>query len=282
VSCTSTRNCLAVGIYDTKSHANAALALRWNGTKWSVTGVPVPGRSTSNELFSADCLRATDCWAVGNSGEATLTDRWNGSKWSLVSSPSPNPGRPSLLNGVACDNANECWAVGYTFPGADSGSLTEKWNGDAWRVVSTPSSKSGELVADNCPSPTACLAVGIRNNFLVLAQRWTGHAWVNTPSPKPSGATSAQLSAVACPTASDCLAVGQYFAQSKSLVLAQRWTGTKWVTATAASPAGASVATLNGVTCLSASSCWAVGRTEKGTATNALVEHWNGKGWSVS
>jgi hypothetical protein len=282
VTCTSTRNCIAAGYYIAPGGTLTGLALHWNGTKWSVTPVPVPRGRPFSQLYGATCVRATDCWAVGNAGSATLAERWNGSKWSLVPSPSPHPASPNQLSAVACVNASECWAVGYTFPGAGTGSLTEKWNGDAWRVVSTPSSKSGDLIGDSCPSPTACLAVGASDGSAALAQIWTGTKWVGTPAARPRGATAAQLSAVACPSQADCLAVGYYSARGRSLVLAQRWTGTRWVAATAASPAGASFVVLNGATCLSASNCWAVGRTVKDSATSSLIEHWNGRSWSVS
>ena len=152
--------------------------------------------------------------------------------------PQSDPAKPNVLNGLACASARECWAVGYTFPGADSGSLTEAWNGKSWKVASTPSSKAGELVGAVCARRAACPAVGIGNNLFALAQRWTGHAWVSTPTPKPSGASSAQLDAAACASPSACVGVGMYSAKGKFKVLAQRWTGAKWVAATAASPVG--------------------------------------------
>jgi hypothetical protein len=281
VTCTSSKNCVAAGGYDTTSHSVRAMAEHWNGARWSVTPVPVPKGATSTSLYGTACSSARSCWAGGLAGEDTLVDRWNGQKWSLVSSPSPHPSKPNLLNGLACASASECWAVGYTFPGADSGSLTEGWNGKSWTVVTTPSSKSGELVGVTCARPTSCLAVGIGNNLFALAQRWTGAKWVSTPAPKPSGASSAQLNAVACASPSACVAVGQYAAKGDFLVLAQRWTGSQWVAATAATPKGATVATLSGAACVTASDCWAVGRAESSSSTLVLVEHWNGKRWSA-
>jgi hypothetical protein len=281
VTCTSTRNCVAGGLFDTSAHSPRAVAEHWNGRKWSVTAVPVPKGSSASYLFATACSSATTCWAAGASGNSTLIERWNGKKWSRVSSPSPHPAKPNVLNGLACASARECWAVGYTFPGADSGSLTEAWNGKSWKAVSTPSSKAGELVGAACARPAACLAVGIGNNLFALAQRWTGHGWVSTPTPKPSGASSAQLDAAACAGPSACVGVGMYSATGKFKVLAQRWTGARWVAATAASPVGATVATLAGAACVSASNCWAVGRDETASDTFVLFEHWNGKAWSI-
>lgn len=38
---------------------------------------------------------------------------------------------------------------------------------------------------------------------------------------------------------------------------------------------------MNGVTCVSATDCWAVGYTYTGTAFQTLTEHWNGSEWAV-
>jgi hypothetical protein len=282
VSCTSTKNCVAAGDYDTSSHSERAFAEHWNGAKWSVTSVPVPKGASATFLDGTACSSATSCWASGMAGDDTLIDHWNGKKWSLVSSPSPHPAKPNLLNGLACASAKECWAVGYDFPASGSGALTEGWNGKSWKVTTTPSSKAGELVGVTCAKPSACLAVGIGDNLFGLAQRWTGSKWVSTPTPRPAGAESVQLSAVACTSPSACVAVGEYAAKGDFLVLAQRWTGSKWVAASAVTPKGTIVALLSGAACVTASNCWAVGRAESKSNTVVLIEHWNGKSWSVS
>lgn len=281
VTCDSSKNCVAAGSYE-RSGSLRAVAEHWNGSKWSVTTVPVPRGSTTSGLYATACSSAGACWAAGSSGDHTLVVRWNGKKWSLVSSPSPNPAKPNVLTGLACASAKECWAVGYTFAATYSGSLTEQWNGKSWRVVTTPSSKSGQLIGVTCARPAACLAVGIGNNLFGLAQRWTGSKWVSTPTPRPSGASTAELNATACAGPSACVAVGQYSAKSKDLVLAQRWTGSRWQAAKAVTPAGSIVALLAGASCVTASNCWAVGRAESTSNTLVLIEHWTGKSWSVS
>ena len=47
------------------------------------------------------------------------------------------------------------------------------------------------------------------NEFLTLAEHWNGTSWSVQPSASPIGASVSRLSAVSCPTAQMCIAVGQ-------------------------------------------------------------------------
>ena len=281
VTCTSATNCLAVGEYSTASHSTLPMAEKWNGTKWSLVTVPAPTGATSAYLEAIACTSASNCWASGGNSDNTLAERWNGTKWSIVSSPTPNPGKPNVLSGIACPSASECWAVGYTFPGNFTGSLTEKWNGSKWSVVTTPSSASGELIGDSCPSTSACMAVGIGNNLFVLGQRWTGTKWVNAAPVTPSGASTSQLNAVACTGAKSCESVGVYNQSSTNPTLGESWNGTKWSVQTMPAISGSTYATLQGISCTSASNCWATGESISSSSTSPLLEKWNGSAWKV-
>jgi hypothetical protein len=280
VACTSAKNCLAVGNYFTSSHTTLPAAERWNGSKWSVVSVPAPSGATDASLGAISCAGATNCQAVGISGDNTLAESWNGAKWKIVSSPSPVPGKPNVLSGIACPATSECWAVGYYFPTNFSGSLTEKWNGSKWSVVTTPTAKSGELVGDGCFSKSDCMSGGIGNNLFVIAQRWTGAKWAATKPVNPGGATSSQFNAVSCPGSSVCVAVGN---NSDKTTLAEGWNGTKWAIQSTPGISGSAFVNLAGDSCVASGNCWAVGvsETSSGAAT-PVIEHWNGKSWSLT
>jgi hypothetical protein len=280
VACTSAKNCLAVGDYFTSSRTTLPAAESWNGSKWSVVTIPAPGGATDAALLAISCASATSCQAVGINGEDTLAESWNGSKWKIAPSPNPSAGKPNVLSGVACPATSECWAGGYYFPGEDSGSLTEKWNGSKWSVVSTPTSKSGELIGDGCFSTADCMAVGIGNSFFAIAQRWNGSKWATAPPAKPSGATSTQLNAASCPASKTCESVG---VNGEQTALAESWNGTKWAIQATPSISGSTFAPLNGVSCTASGNCWAVGVSETSTgAATPVIEHWNGSKWSVT
>jgi len=256
-------------------------------SKSSPVSAPSPSGFTTTFLQAITCTSATNCWAAGSSSGsssfATLIERWNGSKWSIVSSPSPSTARPDVLSGVACGSASQCWAVGYWFPGSFSGSLTEKWNGSKWSVLTTPNTSSGELAGDGCTSSSACLAVGIGDNLLVIAQHWNGTKWAATTPVSPSGASSSELNAVACTGAPACESVGTYSASGANPTLGEGWNGSKWTLQAMPSISGSIFATLEGISCPKSGDCWAAGLSDASSgASTPLLERWNGKTWSLS
>ncbi len=283
ISCTSTNSCVAVGQYNNSAHtATLPTAEKWNGSKWSVLTVPAPSGTTNAALDGVSCASATSCQAVGSSADNTLAEGWNGTKWSIEPSLSPKPSKPEVLSGVACVPASGCWAVGFDFPTNFTGSLTEKWNGSKWSVVSTPTSKSGELAGDACSGTSDCLSAGIGNKLFAIGQVWNGSKWATATPKKPAGATDSELNGVSCPGGSACEAGGNYDTASGAIPLAEGWTGTTWAVQATPSISGSTYASFQGMACTKASNCWAVGETISSSATDPLIERWNGKSWSVT
>ena len=259
VSCTSSSNCWAVGTYASNG-AGLNQVLRWNGTKWSQVTVPSPGgtaSSDSSELFGVQCNSSTDCWAVGDyeSGGPELNEalHWNGNKWSVVTTPAPGGTTSSSVNelfDVWCTAAGNCWAAGEygSFAGPNETLFNQAlhWNGSKWSMVSTPS-----------PGGTAANDV--------------------------SG-----LESVRCTSASNCWAVGTYGTISPIVLLneALHWNGTHWSLVTTPSPGGTAtndISYLAGLSCASATDCWAAGAYgAEGTQLTSLnqILHWDGGQWS--
>ena len=86
----------------------------------------------------------------------------------------------------------------------------------------------------SCISSSDCFAVGgyIKANVSpALIERLRGSRWLIVRSPSPAGAALAELSSVACPSASECWAVGEQAktqSATASRTLAERWNGTGW------------------------------------------------------
>jgi hypothetical protein len=281
VACTSATNCLAVGRYFVPGKT-LPTAETWNGKKWSLLTVPAPSGTTNASLDAVACASGTGCQAVGSSMDNTLAESWNGTKWSIVYSPSPNPAKPEVLSGLACPSAKDCWAVGFYFPTNFSGSLTERWNGSKWSIVSTPTSKSGQLVGAGCFSALACMSVGISNKLFAIAQVWNGAAWAATTPAKPSGGSSSELTGVSCPAAVSCESVGNYATSGSTATLGEGWNGAKWAVQKTPAVSGSTFASLQNVSCPSKTGCWAVGESFKGSVSTPLIDRWNGKSWSLA
>lgn len=262
LSCPSAELCFGAGAHERVVHVNKGLSginftnavLQWNGKSWTALAVPSPTRGGSS-LAAITCPSALNCWAVGGhtKGGVFLTQalHWDGQHWSLVRTPNPGgtqPGRESGLSGIACLSDNDCLAVGSYEKG--------------WRRP--------------------------QNN---LALRWGGTSWSATPTPNPAQKTLGgiqELYGIACPTSSECWAVGDYFRKNGALLNeVLHWNGESWEQATVPNPSGTrnpdSWQSLGSVACSSATDCWAVGAyfpNPNGTLQISEVLHWDGTHWA--
>src|ERR1700722_1072979 len=91
----------------------------------------------------------------------------------------------------------------------------------------------------------------------------------------PNAPARASLSGVACPTASDCVAVGT----DGRFALTETWNGRTW--SVTHNPYVGSTASLKAVSCVLATRCVAVGTFYDGHS-EPLVETWNGTIWSFT
>jgi hypothetical protein len=88
-----------------------------------------------------------------------------------------------------------------------------------------------------------------------------------------------ELSAVSCPNARMCMAVGT---STGGLALSERWNGRRWAVRPVPQPAGAIGDGLDGVSCTSARRCTAVGDADiSGSGSDTLVVRWNGNRWAI-
>ncbi|MGC9963044.1 MAG: hypothetical protein ABSE47_14220 [Acidimicrobiales bacterium] len=107
-------------------------------------------------------------------------------------------------------------------------------------------------------------------------------AWSVQAAPQPT-LPNGSLLAVACPSAKDCIAVGNALnLHQQQATLAESWNGSNWKLTPTPTPAGSASSGLSGVACISGADCWAVGgyTNAKGVAFT-LAELWNGKVWKI-
>ncbi len=172
----------------------------------------------------------------------------------------PNGGNMiNELDSIAALSASDAWAVGWA-SGRGASPLIEHWNGRAWSVV-----------------------------------------------PAPGRGDKSFLNSVTAHSAEDVWAVGEFFKGADRKTLIEHWDGNSW--SIIASPNGPGDNDLGGVAVVSATDVWAVGATipcpqpsalavrQQGNAlarersaahasdcTNhpyPLIEHWNGRDWSI-
>jgi hypothetical protein len=259
IACSGAFACMAVGDSGSSLPLHVkTLAERWNGTQWIIVKSPNPVGAIYSSLSSISCTGDTECVAVGEyfprgrrqSQNHAFIERWNGSAWTLMPSPTPRGSIGSYLSAVSCTSRSDCVAVGtaryphrkgVSYGGPREHTLIERWDGSAWSIVHSPNPpgpSADGLAGVSCPSASDCIAVGVGGRLTppgsadgarTLAEHWNGSGWaiVNTLSPS----ANSDLSQAACPTASDCVAVGSFGnldSPASPHVLIEHWNGSAW------------------------------------------------------
>jgi hypothetical protein len=151
----------------------------------------------------------------------------------------------------------------------------------AWRSL-RPGLGSVALVAFGVvvvgPSP----ANGLGSNVAAAATTTSG-TWSVATSPSPPGLMANELNAVSCPSAGVCVAVGYSATSTGASALAETLGNGGWALMTEPSVPGAYTAELQGVSCVSATSCVAVGYYQvKGASQQTLVATLANGTWTVT
>jgi hypothetical protein len=292
VSCASAGNCGAGGSYlDSSGHAQAFVVSQVNGT-WG-TAREVPGTATLNTgndaINSMSCGSADNCGAGGyyrdSSGnrQAFVVNEVNGT-WRKAKEVAAALNQPAgragaLVHSVSCTSAGNCSAGGsYTDNSGHSQAFVVNEVNGTWdkaeEVPGTAALNQGLqalVLSVSCASAGNCSAGGqytdIHGHSQVFVVNEVNGTW-GTAEEVPGTATlnhlTADLSSVSCASAGSCSAGGDYTdssGHSQAFVVSQvggTWGTAKEVPGTATLNAGVS-ATLNSVSCASASSCSAGG-----------------------
>lgn len=285
VSCVSATWCEADGTLEDAKNGLKSLVEQWNGASWSVQKAP----STGHGLTAVVCTSMSACTAIGD----TII-RWDGGRWKLQRSLT----QFSFLSGLSCASANACVAVGEApdTPERDGPPEAMVWNGQTWalKTMRTPAHARYSLPeAVACVSRSSCLAVGrsqyLGGPFAPVAYRLHAANWSLQPVRRPLGPLPSQLSAVACASTENCLAVGDYVTVAgMKKPLAERWDGTRWAFVHASAPAGTSSSELLGVACVVAPTtssgtpkCFSVGAFTNKNGTYPLIEDLTGGRLSI-
>ena len=126
-----------------------------------------------------------------------------------------------------------------------------------------------------------CLGLAL-GAFSVQATSPVASDWeiVASPNSRPTP-TSNFTYAVTCVTASDCWAVGYYIEGGSFQTLIEHWDGNEWTVVSSPNTSPTQNNILRGVTCSSATDCWAVGSYHDGSFQQTLILRWNGGAWNI-
>jgi hypothetical protein len=281
-----------VGFYRDASGVTYPLAERWNGTGWTLETPQTPAGATTAVLAGVSCPSATACVAVGTAvnsdtgGVQDLAESWDGNGWTVQPTHAAFSKIDYWLNAVSCSSTRDCLAVeqyNARFGSSDRwATWAEHWDGTSWSglLPDVASSYYNDLLGVSCTAATACTAVGSYHDLggmnFPLAERWNGTSWALQSPQFPVSASGTVLNGVSCASATACMAVGDAVPPTSSansrVTLAESWDGATWTLGNAANPLGAAESSLNGVSCLSATVCTAVGWWDGTGPTSTLAE----------
>ncbi len=270
---------LAFSLPAVTAAASAAPSESASPTTWSA------GRSAHLGTLNAVSCMSFRCYAAGTSGRsvnALIKWSYRNTWFAMASQPA---GTSSAFSSISCTFLTDCVAVGWyeKAPNPTPYALIETWNGLRWSIVPGASSLGGGFRSVSCVTPTSCVAVGVaRTGGGAIAARSDGVRWDLTSLPVlPFGLTT-NLRAVSCVSTTRCVAVGDASYGSVSEALVETWDGTRWSVVDSPTLGSRHDRRLLAVSCVSETSCFAVGRSGFDPGTGSpLIERWDGLRWSV-
>ena len=288
VSCTGPSFCMAVG---TGPDQGSVLAESWDGATWTVSLAAAVGPYPSS-LTSVSCTSPDRCTAVGATGtspstSAPLVETWDGSAWTGTTVG----GAPPLtqFDGVSCTADSFCLAVG-----SGSGQVfAARWDGTTWTEAPlTVPDDTSDLQSVSCSTSTDCVATGSQSvcppglgclSSAPVVAVWDG-AWTLPAVPNGNGTFVRPVDCPA-PTAT-CVAVGASNDPSglSTDSVAETRDGTTW-TVVPGPTIGPASSTLSGLSCVSPTSCLAVGDSFNVSTTiesAPVAELWDGSSLTVT
>jgi hypothetical protein len=299
VSCASAVYCAAVGGYFKTNSSLIPVAVTWNGRAWTAARALPSVAGSRPYATDISCAAARHCVVsvaanpTPKSGQAFI-DVLAGATWT-VHALTPAKGSQASGENVSCSSVTHCVITGevYTRPG--EAPLLALWNGKALSTMKATENFPAEFDGLSCPSARSCVTVGTWFTGpadLGYYGIWNGSIWKGARIlPQPKAMVLASPSAVSCPVTTRCLAVGFDRVPGKNnaypnQALAEFFNGRGWTRLSVPAPAGAADTEFAGVSCVSATSCVAVGSTvyftnPKTSHVTALTGIWNGKHWRL-
>ncbi len=262
----------AVGHYSTFSPTfdieTFTLAMRWDGTQWTVVPTPSPAPypgGTKAYLDAVGMITPNDVWAAGDAvgdagglsvGSWVMVQHWDGSSWSIVPPPAP-PGGVSInfsgtrVHDIAAIASDDVWFGGQWGEPNAVGSVTWRplamhWDGSGLTVYPTPVVYDGaygfnlvkfSVLASNDIWAVCQKTVGDTRKNVIL--HWDGSSW--SLAGAPDSLIPRELTEIVAIAPNDVWAFGH--SKWPTVPYGLHWDGSSW-TQTTNVPLGTAADTL--------------------------------------
>lgn len=268
VTCPTTTACVAVGNDSSLNGKSAVINAATGAVKaWS-------GDLASAPLNAVACATATSCVTVAQDTVASLKVSTGALK--VTAKPKPPSGGIVAMGAVACAGTTKCYAVGFEGPTITSTNAVVITLSPAGKLLADKKSTGTGIGAIACPSSSLCLMSDGSSSGVSIQLLKNGTAGTSKPMP-----ANTYVEAISCFKASLCYALGGNGKLSPSpideLFPLNPKTGAIGTMATIGGGFSAGTG-VNGIRCLSATTCLVAGYTGSGsTAKPAMVVVVNGK-----
>jgi hypothetical protein len=293
VSCTSTTTCVAVG-NEITGDGVSPVGETLSGRRWRATALPLPeGDSYPGTVpWTVSCV-AESCLAFGADvpgGQAggLLAERLTAGRWTPTNldlppgATYPFPFTYDVEGAVSCVATDSCVAISSDQSNAVPTQVAETFNGVTWSATSLPGPDGASSPTPqglSCAAAESCVGVGTYSvsggGLSSLSEMLSGSTWTAGTLPFPAPTPYSSLTALSCPSSSDCIAVGSDIgAGHAQSPFAESQAGMQWTEVPMKLPAdavanGDTTPLLPGLACPTTDWCVAVGY-EPG---QALSEH---------
>ncbi|HTZ64735.1 MAG TPA: hypothetical protein VMB51_11585 [Solirubrobacteraceae bacterium] len=282
-SCTAATFCFATG-YETYEGRGYAYGESWNGKTWEEHGAIE--ENAGMQLSGVSCVSKKFCMTVGSLSEtngdvATVAELWNGKEWIRQATTNAAGAPNNRLTAVSCTSTTFCFATGYEIYEGRSYAYGESWNGATWEEHGSIEGNTGmQLSGVSCVSKKLCMTVGslseTNGHVLNVAELWNGKEWIPQTTPNATGAPNNRLTAVSCTSTTFCFATAYETYEGIAYPYSETWSGSSTWEGHGGIESDTGIR-LMGVSCISATSCTAVGTVSEssGNATT-VAEVWSG------
>jgi hypothetical protein len=250
---------------------------------WTPAEAPLPANAASDasvlSLGPAACPSISVCVVAGRTTDQPELLTGSGTSWTATEAPVPADAGNPWIRDLACASASACVATGsYADSSGNSHGMLITGSGTSWTAITAPlppdagASKAANLWFVACAS--TCVATGnyvdSSGYFQGLILTGSGTSWTATAAPQPANASSlseVNIGSVACPSATTCVAIGDYTDSSgNQQAMLITGSGTSWTATEAPLPPNATAwrpqgsgGGLAGLACASVSACVASG-----------------------
>jgi hypothetical protein len=200
--------------------------------------------------------------------------------WTKVASPNRGTIASALQDVVAVPGTSTAWAVGYYYDTSLGvyRTMTQRYNGSAWSIVTSPNGSStgySQLNKVDATGTGNVWAIGYDTVGGGLIERYNGTSWVKVTPP-----ASVALRGIDVVSPTNVWIVGY----SGSQATVAQWNNGSWTTRYTLPAVGRHLSVFEGVAVDPAGQVWAVGwdrdYNAPGKPVSSLVVHFDGTTWT--